>query len=1046
MIPKFSPLRSWPWNMHFPRPTAPDEALAVPTWKSRFAFPVATDGTLIPALQIIAMKSLIIMFFICAFRSDAPAPPRVHEFIKVVLSVLLGVSTFFVNAAVTREVILRNLCVAFGALFEATLLYSIFSFEACLAIAVANLFVFTNRFFLHGGAIRATAPHSEVVQDEILRRLNNRFQVNVRSLSGIFVFWLPLVFWTAAQKLIKDNVPGDDLQLNFLAQILISLVLFVWPHVVIRVAAMLRKKSTRAIRPWDEFLRALRSYFFYNQRDASHPFVFQSPSGSVATRQGAIVAVALIASTIVLSPYVFPYLRTEATTAHELDQLRDEYTSRLQAEPELTQKQFVVGLVVWTLFCAANCLVAVTSPLVLCFACGTPAFVELSQDGYEIPIQQVYTTENWQKLIDHLRTVDGGKFKDHFLLGVNAYDWTPIILPRAVLREHMHIVGDTGSGKTAMGIAPGVEQMCRFGDCSVVVIDLKGDDQTLAEILRTAACSLSGLPRNTGLDSALWKIPYRYFHPSANKPSHSFNPFQQECYKLMSDVERAEFIAQSLGLIYGTDYARKFFSDSNSLRLLQVLREHPDIRSFEELLFYLRSTPPNPQFPRSQATGENVDSAVNRLADVAALNQLKPVGPGPDPDASSRIDLMDLFVRPQSLLLSLPAATGNSTNEDTARLFLYMLIEAAQRAPRPRRQVFVVIDEFQRIVSPNIGAIMQIARSHDVALVLANQSLGDLKTASGGVVYSAITGNTRIRQYFSVRDAAEIEGLTSTSGECLIYNASFTTSRRIVDGRAVVAETVTYTPQISTKLRRNDIIEASDHPNRSIFQLFRSIGAAQHQGYPFILESVHHISKAEHERRSLLKWPAPTPSTSRIVPQPFLKELQRKKPPAAQNSLAGPLIPKLQTQSSSSPQVPTRGLSQLPKPPAVASPVGKLSGQSTAKQPVPSQAAPVKQTPASPTMSRAPVNPPPAKKPPQLTFPELKGEAQDTKDTQNQKGKRNPAKNPVPPPIKDKHASQTNTPPSAGKPPQPSVADPALDASLQRLKQKLNEVREREKK
>lgn len=1044
MIPKNAAPRSWPWNMHFPRPTAPDEAISEPTWTSRFAFPVATDGTLIPALQVVAIKCLIFMFCICAFRLLTPATPGIQGFIKIGLSVVLGVTTFLINAAVIRGAWLQNLLLVLGASIAVTILYSAFSFEACLAIATANLFVFTNRFFLHGGAIRATAPHTEEVQDKILRQLQNRFRILSRSRSAMLIFWLPLVFWTAAQKFIRDNVPNDDLQINFLAQAVISLALMVWPNVVLLITGIFRKNSRRNIRPWGEFLRALRSYFFYNQRNAGHPFVFQSPSGSAATRQYSGLAAAIVASTIVLSAFVFPYLGTVITEPQTPDRLKIEYSSRSQSELTVTDEQYVVGVVVWTLFCASNCLVAVTSPLALCFACCTPAFVELSENGYEIPIQQVYTTENWQKLIDHLRTVDRGKFKDHFLFGVNAYDWTPIILPRTVLREHMHIVGDTGSGKTALGIAPSVEQMCRFGDCSVVVIDLKGDDQTLAEILRTAACSLSGLPQATSLDSALWKIPYRYFHPSANKPSHSFNPFQQECYRLMSDVERAEFVAQSLGLIYGTDYARKFFSDSNSLRLLQVLREHPDIRSFEELLFYLRSTAPNPQFPKSQATGENVDSAVNRLADVAALNQLKPVGPGPDPDASSRIDLMDLFVRPQSLLLSLPAATGNSTNEDTARLFLYMLIEAAQRAPRPRRQVFVIIDEFQRIVSPNIGAIMQIARSHDVALVLANQSLGDLRTASGGVVYSAITGNTRIRQYFSVRDAAEIEGLTSTSGECIIYNASFTTTTKIIDDVSVVAETVSYTPQISTKLRRNDIIEASDHANRSIFQLFRSIGVAQHQGYPFIMESVHNISKAEHERRSLLKWPAPTPSTSRIVPQPFLKELQRKNTPAAQSSSAGPLIPKLQTPTPSSPLAVTTGLSQLPKPPSHAPPAGRLPGQPTAKQQTPTQTPPVRQTPANPSASSASVNPTPGKRQPQLSSTEQK--TQGTKDVQKHKGGKNPATKPVTQPGRKQHQPQALSPPTKGSGAQTPVVDPALNVSLQRLKEKLNEVRERENK
>ena len=72
----------------------------------------------------------------------------------------------------------------------------------------------------------------------------------------------------------------------------------------------------------------------------------------------------------------------------------------------------------------------------------------------------------------------------------------------------------------------------------------------------------------------------------------------------------------------------------------------------------------------------------------------------------------------------------------------------------------------------------------------------------------------------------------------------------------------TLMPTPTSKLRVNDLIEASDHPNRSIFSLKRGEGLAQFQGYPFIMESYYHISPEEYERRRNLDWPTEIASTA----------------------------------------------------------------------------------------------------------------------------------------------------------------------------------------
>jgi hypothetical protein len=121
--------------------------------------------------------------------------------------------------------------------------------------------------------------------------------------------------------------------------------------------------------------------------------------------------------------------------------------------------------------------------------------------------------QNWNKITETLHTCDNGKFRHDIFWGVNTADNGPVIVPSKVLREHVHFLGDSGSGKTSLGISPLLAQLMQFGDASVIVIDLKADDQTLFEVMREGARINSHQPENTQLDSADWSYPFRYFTP-----------------------------------------------------------------------------------------------------------------------------------------------------------------------------------------------------------------------------------------------------------------------------------------------------------------------------------------------------------------------------------------------------------------------------------------------------------------------------------------------------------------------------------------------------
>ena len=98
-----------------------------------------------------------------------------------------------------------------------------------------------------------------------------------------------------------------------------------------------------------------------------------------------------------------------------------------------------------------------------------------------------------------------------------------------------------------------------------------------------------------------------------------------------------------------------------------------------------------------------------------------------------------------------------------ARLAAYDLLAAATQTTR-RHQVYLVIDEFQRMIARNLEYMLQLARSMGVGVIIANQSMQDLKKSSMDLI-TPIESNCRYRQWFSVSSAEDRERLVKSSGE-----------------------------------------------------------------------------------------------------------------------------------------------------------------------------------------------------------------------------------------------------------------------------------------
>ncbi|MCC7334674.1 MAG: DUF87 domain-containing protein [Pirellulaceae bacterium] len=460
---------------------------------------------------------------------------------------------------------------------------------------------------------------------------------------------------------------------------------------------------------------------------------------------------------------------------------------------------------------------------------------------------------NWEQLVSEMSTQGNDTEKESLLLGANASDNSPVMVPIKVFTEHAHILGDSGSGKTALGISILLNQIIRQPDCSVVVLDMKGDDTALFA--------------GSQIDAAVAGKRFRWFTNELNRSTYAFNPFNQEYFSALSLYQKTDIITAALGLQYGTDYGRGFYSDANAEYLYRTLTEYPEIKSFAELARLLPRVDGISKEVKKNAS--HLISVTQRLAATEALNIEAGSKNHPPQVTSDALEFSDVFRTPQVVYMHLPSSLGTTSSAEIARIALYSLLGSARCTPeKSRKQVFVFVDEFQRIIANNLELIMQTARSMRIGLILANQSMLDLKRA-GVDLTPAVRTNTRFKQVFACSNAQDLQEIVESSGELLEHQRSFQLNAGGVGFMAGAIARLTHAETVSPRLRINDLLLATDAPEQSIVQVRRGAGYAQFGGMPFIMRSTYHISQQEYEARKSSPWPDQVPGAiiSRELPR-----------------------------------------------------------------------------------------------------------------------------------------------------------------------------------
>ena len=511
-----------------------------------------------------------------------------------------------------------------------------------------------------------------------------------------------------------------------------------------------------------------------------------------------------------------------------------------------------IGYFLWAL--AVPVIASVVLPITFFYVCGsiasTPVLAAIAADvrrDAEAPTEAAL----WESRVATMQNSQDSTERDSLWLGVHEYGDYPILAPRRLLREHAHILGDTGSGKTALGLAPMMTQLVRMAgrdkragrqpQSSIVVLDLKGD-----------AALFQGM-RQEAEEAGL---PFKWFTNQYNHSTYVFNPFTQLHMKELAFYQRADVLLHALSLAYGTEFGQSYFGGMNREVFSRALAAFGNaIESFTQIDYVCKPGTRTATGKKFRLTDQHYRDAAHFLTTIETLSRIPALNiTNSAPEhaefsgaAENAIDMANVIREPQVVYFYLKAGIETGIVQDIGRLALFSLLTAAVQKPHAQlgnHQTYVFVDEFQQIVANNLEIILRQARSHGLAAILANQTISDLTTGRDVDLRPTVQANTRLKQYFASSDPNQRDMLVEASGETVYY----------------MADSLEYTDNLKAYIREaryppNEIIRMTDDPSLSILHISRGEGYAQFGGFPVMMSGSYHITEEEYGRREKLPWP-----------------------------------------------------------------------------------------------------------------------------------------------------------------------------------------------
>ena len=536
----------------------------------------------------------------------------------------------------------------------------------------------------------------------------------------------------------------------------------------------------------------------------------------------------------------------------------------------------------------------------------------------------------WDNRIDRIVNSANDLEREHLYLGRSIVDDAPIWLHLPMLKMHAHIVGDSGSGKTALGVIPLMSQLIARshdderegnGPSSTVIIDLKGD-MALFETAR--------------LEAERAGLPFKWFTNVSGLSSFVFNPLAQGHWGKLTANQKSQGLAQALSLEYGEGYGRGHFSALSEGVITRTFERFPEIQSFTQLRkrWATRAAFEVIGDLEDWKESKHLLSLIGKLAQIEPLNVLPedPTIPNeeqPQIPWRHRIDMDDVFDRSQVVFFSLASLLEPTTVSPVAKLAVMALLQAsALRSSQKKNQVYVFIDEFQRILSENISVMMEQARSMKIAFILSNQTLSQLDQRALQLS-EIIESCTAFKQVFRASDLPTLQRLEAQSGMAIerrirwkqgiladsdidsmldpnlapvastqgpvemswsrqtvvAGNRAFSSGRGTASAASepdLASRMIEVQENVVAKFSRNEILQISSQPMMSLVKFTEDSGFVQYGGQYVGLACEYPMPWLAYKERSGAVWPAPDERTILVGKPPEAPSSPPAPPPAPQ--------------------------------------------------------------------------------------------------------------------------------------------------------------------
>ncbi len=473
----------------------------------------------------------------------------------------------------------------------------------------------------------------------------------------------------------------------------------------------------------------------------------------------------------------------------------------------------------------------------------------------------------WDATVERLLN---GLRDPHLYLGRLLADGTPYLFQRKLATMHALFNGGTGSGKSALGVAPMAFQLIAHRDSSVVVIDMKGDH---------------ALFWGTFAEAKLNGLPFKWFTTQPGAASFVFNPFGQWFDRYRDVNARSQSYLTSMGLYFGETYGKGFFGAVSLDTITRFLAHYRDIRSFEDLSRYAEEPGSYAATHTDPENSQQLRMLLRQLAAVRPLNVSERSKPAVAPAVlDHEIDFSDVVTRKQVVYFSLPSLESELTAKSVGKLALYAVVQAASILRRlgPTVPVYVFVDEFQQLVNENVKILLEMARSMGVHLILSHQDVSQLKTGEFDIS-NTVESCTMLKMSFESSAPLALDQMVKAGGKTRAHTLSWNqalppgfdendtsllTPHLAYPKHPFEPATLTVGEQLLERLSHNQVLAHSAHPLRAFVRSRADGGLTQYSGQVTEIECEFPVPLDLYQARSNTLFPSEHPSCVTVPDRP----------------------------------------------------------------------------------------------------------------------------------------------------------------------------------